>query len=479
MPEVSNISSQIESLVQQYRLSISKPVRTLENRRTSLNARLSVLAELKSKLTALHTLAKDLKATGSLSKFNVFTVESSLPTIAAATATSSAAAGTHTLLVTQLAKNETVLSSQLTSTSTSIADAVGPGTKSIRITVNGVATDVSFAVEAGQSNSTVLSNIASAVNAASGSKVTASVVADTTGTVRLVFTSKETGSANAMTLEDISGTVLDEIGLSDSVIAGRTASTATTGGFLYSTVGLLDAKFKVDGIDIVRGSNSVSDVLTGITLELKGVQGLNDTPVTLKVGVDKAKIKTTIEDFLKAYNEALSYLQAKTSVNPENKTREILASDQLFKGLKIDMRSLMGSAVTSVSEGNPSLLSDIGIKANSDGTLSLSDSTKLDDALASDVRKVSDLFNSSEGLAVRLSSLLETFTSFGGEIDIARDGTQDQLTNIRTALTRTNAQIDRRVEAFRLQFEALQSALNKISLQSQAISRLSLQLYGY
>ncbi len=479
MPEVSTISSQIESLVQQYRLSISKPVRTLENRRTSLNARLSVLAELKSKLTALHTLAKDLKATGSLSKFNVFTVESSLPTIAAATATSSAAAGTHTLLVTQLAKNETVLSSQLTSTSTSIADAVGPGTKSIRITVNGVATDVSFDVEAGQSNSTVLSTIASAVNAASGSKVTASVVADTTGTVRLVLTSKETGSANAMTLEDISGTVLDEIGLSDSVITGRTASTATSGGFLYATVDLLDAKFKLDGIDIIRGSNSVSDVLTGITLELKGVQGLNDTPVTLKVGVDKAKVKTTIEDFLKAYNEALSYLHAKTSVNPDNKTREILASDQLFKGLKIDMRSLMGSVVTSVSAGNPSLLSDIGIKANSDGTLSLSDSAKLDDALASDVRKVSDLFNSSDGLAVRLSSLLQGFTSFGGQIDIARDGTQGQLTNIRAALTRTNAQIDRKVEAFRLQFEALQSALNRISLQSQAISRLTLQLYGY
>lgn len=479
MAEISNISSQIESLVQQYRLSISKPVRTLESRRTALNARLSVLADLKAKLTTLHTLAKDLKATGTSSKFSVYTVESSLPSIAGGTATSSAAAGTHTLLVTQLAKNDTVLSSRLTSASTSIADVEGPGTKTIRIAVNGVTTDVSFDIQAGQSNGTVLSNLASAINAASGAKVTASVVADTTGTSRLVVTSKETGSANAVVLEDVSGAVLDALGLDDNVIAGRTASSSTAGGYLYSSTDVLNAKFKLDGIDIIRGGNSVSDVLTGVTLELKAVQGLNDTPATLTIGVDKAKVKATLEEFITIYNEALGYLQSKTSVNPENKTREILASDQLFKDLKINMRTLMSSAVSSVTAGNPSLLSDIGITAGSDGKLSLSDPAKLNDALASDLRKVSDLFNTSNGLAVRLSSLLESFTSYGGQIDIARDGVQDQLTNIRTALTRTNAQIDRKVQSFRLQFEALQSALNRISLQSQAISRLSVQLYGY
>jgi flagellar hook-associated protein 2 len=190
-------------------------------------------------------------------------------------------------------------------------------------------------------------------------------------------------------------------------------------------------------------------------------------------------VKAALEQFITAYNDALGFLQAKTSVNPENKTREILASDQVFKDLKINMRTLMSSAVTGVSPGNPSLLSEIGIKAGSDGKLSLSDPAKLNDALASDLRKVSDLFNTSDGLAVRLSSLLETFTSFGGQIDVVRNGTQDQLTNIRTALTRTNAQIDRKVETFRLQFEALQNTLNRISLQSQAISKLSLQLYGY
>lgn len=479
MAEILSISSQIAALVEQYRLSISKPARRLEDRRTTLNTRLTVLAELRSKLTALHTLAKDLKATGSLSKFSVFSVESSLPTIVTGTATSTAAAGTHTLLVTQLAKADTVISSQLSAGATGIADTEGAGTKTIRITVNGVSTDVSFAVEAGQSNETVLNNIAAAINAASGVGVTASVVADTTGTRRLVLTSKQTGSTNAVSLQDVSGTVLASIGLGADVITNRTASSGTTGGYLYSSMDLLDAKFKLDGIDIVRGTNSVSDVLTGVTLELKATQAPTDAPVTLKIGTDKEKVKTTIQDFIKAYNEALTFLRSKTSVNPDNKTREILASDQVFKDLGIRMRAIVGGVVSSVTTGNPSLLSDIGIKAASDGTLSLSDTAAFEDALLSDVRKVSDLFNSSNGIAVQLSDLLSLFTSSGGQIDIVQNGTQNQLTSIKAALQRTNAQIDRRVEAFRIQFEALQNALNRITLQSQAISRISMQLYGY
>lgn len=479
MAEILNISSQIAALVEQYRLSISKPARRLEDRRTTLNTRLTVLAELRSKLTALHTLAKDLKATGSLSKFSVFSVESSLPAIVTGTATSTAAAGTHTLLVTQLAKADTVISSQLSAGATGIADIEGAGTKTIRITVNGVSTDVSFAVEAGQSNETVLNNIAAAINAASGVGVTASVVADTTGTRRLVLTSKQTGSTNAVSLQDVSGTVLASIGLGADVITNRTASSGTTGGYLYSSMDLLDAKFKLDGIDIVRGTNSVSDVLTGVTLELKATQAPTDAPVTLKIGTDKEKVKTTIQDFIKAYNEALTFLRSKTSVNPDNKTREILASDQVFKDLWIRMRAIVGGVVSSVTTGNPSLLSDIGIKAASDGTLSLSDTAAFEDALLSDVRKVSDLFNSSNGIAVQLSDLLSLFTSSGGQIDIVQNGTQNQLTSIKAALQRTNAQIDRRVEAFRIQFEALQNALNRITLQSQAISRISMQLYGY
>ena len=131
-----------------------------------------------------------------------------------------------------------------------------------------------------------------------------------------------------------------------------------------------------------------------------------------------------------------------------------------------------------MTAGNPSLLSQIGIKAASDGSLSLSDSTTFDAALSSDVRKVSDLFNSSDGIAGRLNTLLETFTSSGGQVELAQNGTNTQLTSLKTSLDRTNAQINTKVASFRKQYEALYSAMNKIALQSQSISNLITALYG-
>lgn len=480
MPTISTVQNQqIESLTQQYRYSISNPVTRLENRQTSLNARLSVLGELKTKLSALNKLAKELNLTGTGSKFNVYSAESSLPSILTGVATSSSSVGTHSLLVTQLAKADTAISSQLSSTATTIADMEGTGTKTIRLTVNGTSTDISFDIVAGQSNSTVLANIAAAVNASTAAGMTASVVSDSTGTSRLVFTSKQTGSAQAVSMSDQTGTVLNSMGLSAGVIAGRTASTSTTAGFLYSSTTLLDAKFKVNGIDITRGSNTVTDVLSGVTLELKGVQLATDAPVTLKISTDKSKVKSSIEEFIKKYNEALEYLNAKTAVNPDTKTREILASDQVFKGLKLNMRALMSSPVSTVQTGNPTLLSEVGIKVGSNGTLSIADTAAFENAVASDVRKVSDLFNSSNGLAGRLSALLEQFTLSGGQLDIAQEGTNSALTNLKTALTRTKTQIDAKVAFFRKQYESLYNAMQKISLQQQSISGLASSLYRY
>jgi flagellar capping protein FliD len=94
------------------------------------------------------------------------------------------------------------------------------------------------------------------------------------------------------------------------------------------------------------------------------------------------------------------------------------------------------------------------------------------------VNKVSDLFNSTDGVAGKLNTLMERFTSTGGQLQIARDGTDNQLANIKTALTRNNKQIDARVASFQLQYEALYNAMSKISLQSQSISSLFTTLYG-
>ncbi len=464
-------TASLDQLVQQFRASERKVITPVENRKTTLTARFNVLGELKAKLEALFQTATSLSKTGTNSAFSVFAVSSTMQSVAVATATSAASAGTHTVLVTQLAKADSVLSSSFSTNGTDIVSAEGIGTKQIQLTVGGVNTTVNVTLAAGQTNATVLGNIAAAINA-SGAEVSASVVSVTSSTSRLVLTSKETGSANAITLTDVSGTLLDNIGLTDAVVSGRSAATSSTAGFGYSSTASLDANLKLDGIDLVRGTNSIADALDGVTIELKGTQLPTDTPVTLKVGIDRDKIKASVEKFISDYNAALSFLRAKTSVDANTKVRQILAGDPVFVNLRVDLREIVSDPVSSVVTGNPTILSEIGIEAGEDGTLSLKDSAKFDEALSSDVAKVADLFNSTDGIAVRLKTKLDTFVSSSGIVRAAQDGVNASLKSLNDRIARFNARLDKKAERFRAEFIRLQELMGRVARQQQTIQNL-------
>jgi flagellar hook-associated protein 2 len=464
-------TASLDQLVQQFRASERKVIVPVENRKTTLTARLNSLGELRTKIETLFQTVSTLSKTGANSAFSVYSVSSTIESVATASATSAASAGTHTLLVTQLAKADTVLSSQLTNAATDIITAEGAGTKTIRVTVNGVDTDVNVTLSTGETNSTVLSNIASAINA-SGANVRASVVSDTSTTSRLVLTSTTTGSSNAISLTDVSGTLLNSIGLTSAIIAARTASTSTTAGFVYSSTSSLDANFKLDGIDLVRGTNSVADALEGVTIELKGTQLPTDTPVTLKVGIDKEKVKASLQKFITDYNAALSYLRAKTSVDASTKVRQILAGDPVFVNLRVDLRLIAAAQVSSVGSGNPTMLSEIGIEAAEDGTLRIKDSAKVDEALGTDVARVADLFNSSDGIAVRLKTKLGEFVSSTGIVRAAQDGVNASLKSLNDRIARFNERLDQRAERFRTEFTRLQELMSRVARQQQAIQNL-------
>lgn len=480
MSSIANLQyfSQVDQLVEQYRYLQRKPARALESKKSILNIRNAVLADLKTKLKTLQSTVKDLSKTGTESKFNAFTVATTNSSVASATATSSAIIGSHTLKVTQLAKNDTVLSDRITSSSTSIADAEGAGTKTLKVTINGEETEFSVDVTAGESNDSVLTKIVSAINA-SGANITASAVADSSTTKKLVLVSKNTGAAQAISLSNVSGTLWDQLGLNSSVISGRTAAGTTTAGFTYSSVSSLNSLFTINGIDLERESNSISDVLTGVTFELKGTQSGSDAPVTLTVGVDKAGIKEKVQKFITDFNDVIKYLNTKTKFDPETKTREALSGDAVFSRLKVDLRTISSGVVSSVQAEDPNALSAIGITFASDGTMTLSDSATFDEMLANGSEKVAALFNSSSGVAVKLQSVLDSMlNSSTGQLDAASKTTSSQISNLTDRIKRFDARLEKQVEKYRNDFLKLQAVYYQISAQQQTISSI-LAAYSY
>ena len=467
----------IEALVTSVMIMERRPLAGLQSDQMALTRRSSTFSDLKSTLSALRSKAQALAQAGTLSPFLVKAVSSSNTSVATATASSTALAAVHALSVSQLAKSSTVVSKQLTAAATDVVTAEGAGAKSVKVTydgtdpaTSGTAVTVSVTLNAGDTNNTILTNLAEAINndATLSTKVSASVVGDTSSTARLVLTGKQTGLANKVRVADATGTLLSAIQL-DS----EGASSGTAGGYLFADA-LLDAKFKLNGLDITRSSNTVSDVLTGVTINLLG---LSASDVSLTVSADKTAVKATVQSFLDAYNKALTFLRERvavkvsTTASGTNSTtvnsviRGPLAGEPAYVTLVSNLRSEVGSSVSGVQSGNPALLAEVGITAASDGTLSISDMTKFDSAIETKLSGVIDLFASSGGVSTRLIARLDGFVNTGGLIDGSLSTVTSKVSSINQQIAALQNRLDRREATLRKQLVELQKALSVLSGQ--------------
>jgi len=474
----STSGTSLDTLASQYRSTlVATSVAPLQTQQSTLQSRVSSLTALKTKLNALYTSARTLARIGSSSPFSAFAVSSSSSSVVDATATGSAAIGSHTLdSVTRLAKSDILLSAQFTGTDTSMITALGAGARTFSI--NGI--QVSVTLTDGQTNDQVIAAIATAVNGTAGIGVSASVLhVDGTHT-ELALTSRNTGTASRISSVTEGNSTLSgllgygTVSFTDTPgTTPRTIASATQAGFVEGYSGNLDALFSLNGISMTRGTNSISDAVNGLTLKLKGTSA---TPVSLTVSPDNTSIEASVNDFITNYNAIISYLKDQTAIDAKAGTRGPFADDPNVRYLSSDLRALLLHSVSSVDAGAPSVLSAIGIKTGDDGTLSLSDKAKFEAALAANPKQVSDLFNSTNGVATLMQARLKSFVSYGGSIDTETKSTNKQIKTLKDRMDILNGRIDKQVDTYKQQFANIQALLVTATQQQQIIN--SFTSYG-
>jgi flagellar hook-associated protein 2 len=384
----------VETLVNIYRSRYITPLETKKSKftaeKTALNEVSLRLATLKSKMLSLES------GTGFLSKLATSSSESVLT----AAASTLAASGVYGFNVTQLAKQHKVGSAQFVSANTDISTAEGAGVKQFDITINGVTKNVSVNVTAGDTNQTVLTNIASAINSA-GIEGVATVINETGSSSRLVISSNKTGLANAITMQDTSGTLL----LNSSVLNG-------TGGFANQLQAALDATFTIDGLSFQRTSNEVSDAISGVTLQLKGTGTSN-----LTVRSDATGIRSNIQGFVDAYNDLNDFIDEQTSYDSETAKEGILLHTPSVRNLMFELRPLATGLVPGLATSINSL-GVIGVEVDKTGKMAITDSTKLENYIQSNLADVQLIFNNGagDGVGVRVSDYIDNLNSSGGSI---------------------------------------------------------------
>ncbi|MEK6664412.1 MAG: flagellar filament capping protein FliD [Pseudomonadota bacterium] len=438
----SNID--VNSLVSQLLALERRPLDRLNQRKTQYNAELSSFGKISSDLSGFQSAVSALKTADS---FKVFSATAADTTYLSSSANSTASAGSHSITITQLAKAQKLFSAAFADTSTTT---IGTGSLTI---ANGAS---SFAVTIDSSNNT-LDGIVNAVNAASSNfGVSASIVNDGTG-YRLLFSPNNTGTAYAVTV------AVSDTGDSNNTDTNGLSRLSYTGGGLNlsQTQAAQNAIITVDGLTgINSASNTVTDVIQGVTLNLK--KELVST--TLDVAVDTDTITANATAVVTAYNKLV------TNITDLHKKGGQLEADNTLLTIQSQLVGIFNTKAT-ISGNAYSYLAEIGIALQSNGTLAIN-SADFKSALSGHLNDVVKLFtDTNEGFAQRFYSETTKLLQADGVIDSKNDGIAAQISSLDTRIDQFSTRLTLIEARLRRQFSALDSLLGTLSSTSNLLSR--------
>ena len=415
-----DISGIIQSLVAVER----EPLNRIEANQSAARIELSAFGRLNS---SLETFESALNELDSFSSFRIFETTTSDEDIATATASSDAAEGETDIVITQLAQRNVLSSVAFTDTNT----IVGEGTLTISVGAD------SFDVVIGSTNST-LSGIRDAINNASDNTgITATVINANDGS-RLIFSSDDEGVANALTL------------------TGGGALTSLSSANLTVQEPPLDAQFTVSGFAVTSSSNTVSNVLQGVTFELEAIGAS-----TITVGRNNSAVQESVQEFVDAFNAVNTTI---TQLRAGD-----LQGESLLLTIVSDLRNVFNTATTGLG-GTFSSLSEIGVAFNDEGALAL-DADALTTALNADFRGVSNLFaDPTQGYVTRLQDIAEFLVETGGLIDSREEGVNTRIDNFDARIEQFELRLISIERRLTTQFSALDTLLSSLNNTSRFLT---------
>jgi len=295
--------------------------------------------------------------------------------------TNAAQASGHTIEVLQVAKAHKVASASIAGAASAALGLTGS------FEINGR----TITIDSGNSLIELRDRINAANSGDGATGVTASIVSISASEQVLMLTADETGTDASIVASDITGGVLQSLGVLDG-----------GGAFTDELQAAQNAEIKVDGLatTIERQSNTIDDVFSGVTLSLFKAEA--GTTVRLDVELDLSQVKQAIVDFVGAYNDLRRFLnqQAQTDVPEDDETGAgILAGTSALSDIRSRLAASIGAAVQS-EDPIFSVLAQIGITFQGAGqtgdplstnTLKI-DEARLDEALLNQTEAVRELF---------------------------------------------------------------------------------------
>ena len=401
------------------------PVTNLDAKISKSAIKITALGQIKSQLSALKSSLTDLQTPANFSKQ---AAKFSNTSVATAEFTATATAASYQMEVTTLAQPTIWNVSGFSTSESALAWYNAAGQSSLRTAITGA---------------------------------DATVFQSTSGSYVLSLKSKTLGT-------DFS------FDLSAADIAASITKPATA----YQTA--TNAVFKLNGVEFTRSSNTVSDAITGITLNLATTTTVG-TPITLTVSTEAVSARPKLDALVKAYNDLYAYYKSQTASSIDSATRGVLNSDfgvssmmrQLISGLMLPTTDSTGVALTGETD-----LSAMGLKLLDNGTLAVDDtllasaSSTLQTRLAAGIRigysstLSSDLSNQIGDMILSggvIQDRIENETSTRSDLAKRKTILQEKLVSVQARYTAQYASLDALLFKLQGTSDSLKSALDGLT----------------
>jgi flagellar hook-associated protein 2 len=428
-------------------------IKPLEKQVTENDEETTKLKEFKTLLRSLQDMANDFRTVngGALSKNAI----SSDETVATATADNDALNTSIALTVNTIASNSTAsFNNTFASTDTVINSGSAGSTVSFTIGTGGTPETVNVAVD----NTTTVADFITDFNNSSTRAIASAVNVGTSASpsYKIVVSTLEEGT--------LTGDIASITDAASFFSSGRTITHAT------------DAAFSVSGISgtITRYSNSVDDVIPGVTLQLQKGGAVS---TTISVTDDTEGSTETIQEFVDKYNELVAFMAENNLIAPAADSPNGLNTFGPLAKTRIDENAIsaLRSAISTskyTSGSEIKILADLGITTKQDGTISFNTST-FSSAISKESKSVKEVlaeFGDLVGALEASGGTIDPFTKFGGLISAATDANDESVDNLNERISDYEALLAEKEATLRAQFARLESLMGGLQAKQSALT---------
>lgn len=225
---------------------------------------------------------------------------------------------------------------------------------------------------------------------------------------------------------------------------------------------------RYEGHEIEIPSNTVNDLIPGVTLNLKGITD-NGRPASITIEQDAPKTTVKVKDLVDKLNGVFSFIQSQNQLNEKSDTSRTLGGDYGIRLAEQRLRSALGGTMYGEEGRTIRALNDIGIQFNKSGTLTF-DEKKFQASLNGHFDEVVDLLvgdGVGVGVIPRLTNALNSVAGTGGAVlTTQRDNEQAKVNRLQQDISTREKNAERRMEDLKGKLSRTQAAITKFQQQS-------------